>query len=297
MMKTREWWHGPFARLRGRAFVAVAWLILAGLFSQGAMAQEVMSVAQNMPGFKASSVYENFGNGESVNAFNGGLTVAHPSSISLPQNMGGMVRLTFAYNSKHMDDIYAFGGDEAPGWTGIDKPHGVLGFGWTLSLGRVLARTMQHEIYGSDPLHPTYETRVFYYYQDETGAEHKLYRDSAMENWGNAATEPSTSWYFTNDGSYIRAKYDISVHQWTIYFPNGSKSIAGGAENVSFIRPVVSGYMTTNPYTNGWYVTKIIDRAGNFTTITYNAYDATMQPYAGAINTINDQFGRTISFA
>ncbi len=271
--------------------VAGACFIVAELFAVCVHAQDTMKVAQESPGFRPTMT--NLGDGESVAPYNGGLTVVHPSAFLFPQNMGGSVRLLRVYNSKFMEDAYDSDGFFA---TPVDSPTGVLGLGWTLSLGRVLARTMRHEVYDCDPLHPTYEARVFYFYQGEDGGEHKLYRDSGMENWGNASTEPSTSWYFTNDGSYIRAKYDISLHQWTIYFPNGSKSIAGGEEGKSFLRPIIQGYMVVNPYTNGWYVTRIEDRAGNFTTITYRAYDAANQPYAGAISTIQDQFQRPITF-
>lgn len=69
-----------------------------------ALAQEPPPEALEMPGFKPEVSYQNFGNGESVNLGNGGLTVSHRSVIALPQNMGDVLCPTRVYNSKNIED-------------------------------------------------------------------------------------------------------------------------------------------------------------------------------------------------
>ncbi len=279
-----------------------------GLFGPGAVGQEVQRVAQEQPGFKSVSSFAEFSKGESVNDLSGGLTVTHASAVALPERLGWTLRPVRVYNSKTLDDAYDLGW--SPNWDPNDKLSGVLGLGWHLGFGRISVRLAQHEVYGSPG---TYETRIFYFYEDESGTERRLYRGGAMENWASDATEPADAngaWYYTNDGSYIRARYVAGTsHRWTLYFPDGSVREAQGtannaldATNVPSFVPYVSGGTGTNrfvknPHQHGWYVTKITDRAGNQTTLAYNAFNATSQPYGGSLSAITDPFGRTIAFS
>jgi hypothetical protein len=64
---------------------------LAGVSAWG---QQALQFVQDAPGFSAAMSYQNFGNGEHINIGTGGLTVVHPSAISLPQNMGAVLRPT-----------------------------------------------------------------------------------------------------------------------------------------------------------------------------------------------------------
>ena len=300
MMRERKWLGADFA-------AAVACLMVAGLFGNAAMAQEVMSVAQNMPGFKAASVYQDFGNGESVAPFNGGLTVIHPSSISLPQNMGGVIRPVRCYNSKDINDGYSFTGQPSSFFN--DKPYGFLGQGWLLSYGRVLLR-LGERITKPDVINGTllsYAYPVFCYYQDETGAERQLYWGGGVDIWQTQAYRPAGGWYFTNDGSYIRAYYNGTANKWTIFYPDGSKRTAGGTNAYVEAQPQAvmqnpdGSYCPTtaplkNPVANGWYVTSLADRSGNSVSVGYRPYDPVSQPYAGSIMMVTDQFQREITF-
>ena len=163
-------------------------------------AQEIMSVASEQPGFKAAQRYSDLGNGEVVSPFGGGLIVTHASTIRLPEPAGGSLGILRVYNSKTADVAYADGWDAER----IDKPYGVLGVNWTLSFGKVFVRLNQHHIYGGGP--NDFETRVSYFYQDESGAEHRLFR-GAMDNWAGPSVEPVEGTYFTNDASFLRATY------------------------------------------------------------------------------------------
>lgn len=300
--------------------LVVAFVVIAAVFP--AFAQEYMQVATNMPGFKPTMSYQNFGNGENVNGFNGGLTVSHSSSISLPQNLGASLGLSRVYNSKSVEDYFS----TSLGYKGVK--HGCLGAGWTLSMGRVFLRMSS---YGSDPAK---EYRKQWFYQDESGAEHRLYLNAeitgGIEHYDPSSQNQDVSnacprndkWYFTNDSSYIRAKYtadptdqyDPSKGYWTIYFPDGSKKILGNFEDSTnaFVVPVIASHSVTNTFVDGWYTTRVIDRANNNPIkIYYNIYEPApipanqndpydpydcLHPYAGAINHIIDQFNREITF-
>ncbi len=281
---------------------------LLSLLSASVLAQEIMKIASSAPGFSPGSVYERLGQGEVVAPFHGGLTVTHASALGLPENLGGALRPVRVYNSKTLEDAFL---DDVPSIKSYtDVPHGALGTGWHLGYGRVLLRLTLHTLTKEDTSQPI--TRPLWYYQDESGAEHRLFRGGRVENWAGPGSEPAADWYFTNDGSYIRAYYDGAAHLWRLYFPDGSSRLAGGATAGAFIpaeahRVVPPPGMVpwwdyvTNPAANGWYVTRITDRAGNAVQVAYNTYQndpagADYQPYGGAIASLTDSFGRAITF-
>ncbi|MGA9753140.1 MAG: PKD domain-containing protein, partial [Acidobacteriota bacterium] len=230
--------------------------------------------------------YESFGAGEQVNLANGGLVIAHPSAISLPQNMGGVLRPTRYYNSK-----ISWTNDSS---STNDLPYGPLGMGWTISYGHIFLR-----FYGNQGTGLQYAD---IYYSDESGAEHRLYWQGGAQQSSSVLQHPGTGWYFTNDSSFIRAYYQNSggadTGLWYLYFPDGSIRVAGETAQLAYIAPQIdsgSPYHLSNKYTNGWYVDQIRDREGNTISIRYMPYSG--QPFfGGAIDTITDQGGRTITF-
>ena len=273
---------------------------------------KTLNVNMSSPGFSPSMSYQNFGNGESVNTASGGLTVVHNSSLSLPQNMGASLNFTRVYNSKDSKDVLNGGtyvADEVfPNW-------GFLGPGWKMGFGRVFLRAVKN-----DSLN---KYVAFIYYEDESGAEHRLYRiDSDGGNFAKLLNDnwdysdiikndfpDDSKWYRSRDGSFIFAKFtnplptDLSRSYWTIFYPDGSKIICGGAntggEYNSFVMPLKSAYssLCRNVGSNGWYATRIIDKVGNTPIqIDYRGYDQSTQPYAGSISKVTDQFGRETSF-
>ena len=302
---------GPAGRsllAAGSAWGLAAFLVLA---APAFRAQEAPAVVEHSEGFKAYQSYLPFENGESVNLGNGGLVVAHPSIIHLPQNMGREVRPVRVYNSKFSEMAFGLGSNL------IDKPHGILGAGWTLSFGRVFLRVHSRQ----RPSQPGYyDTREAYYYSDESGAEHRLYLSQFpyYETFQQPYNGPTAgAWYFTNDGSYLRAKYAGGT--WTVYEPDGTTRSAGGTENYSYLPPAVGGGSVnpdgtrywdhlTDPFAQGWYTTGITDRAGNTVSLSYNYCDivvnpsAPAQPYPGSLHEITDPFtpgtpARKIAFA
>jgi len=269
--------------------------------------EEVQAVAQNMPGFKAQMQYQDLGNGESVNLANGGLIVSHASAIHLPGNMGSDLRPVQVYNSKSVVD----GFDDIVCPVYADQDYGPLGYGWHLGFGRVLMRHERKftgEIGGGSGGYQCADF-FYYYYEDESGAQHHLYPIGGF-TYTEATHSPAPVWYVTNDGSYIRAKYQSSIAQWVLYFPDGSVRRAGDPAKNGLVEPdlawgtwapqVPPEPTIRNPISHGWYVTAIEDRAHNVTTIAYKAYDATGQagtPLGGSIDYIEDCFHRRITFS
>lgn len=271
--------------------------------STNGQSKSMMQVAQETPGFKASMVYENFGNGESVNTANGGLTVTHASSVSLPQNKGGNLGFTRVYNSKYrtLDE---------PTDT-IEPSFGFLGPGWKLSFGRVFVQIRKFNVGTQEYFSPQWT------YEDESGAEHRFYQvNTTQPSWIETMTWPIDAesdlpnqhkWYVTTDGSYLVAKFvqgtgsnfdgQILTSYWVIYFSDGSKRIVGGNAN-AFVMPIEgSNNYSKNMQTNGWYVTQIIDRTGiNTINIHYYSNGTPDHPYAGSISQITDNFGRVVFF-
>lgn len=296
--------------LRINGLARIGWLVVLGLLgSVGASmlhAQETMDVIQNAPGFKATMAYQNLGNGESINLASGGLTVTHPCAVSLPQNMGGVIQPVRVYNSKGAGANGTISNNQ-------DNPYGIMGMNWTLTFGQVFLGLQNVLTSGGN----ANMTRAQYSYRDESGAVHQLFLDSTVEAYLGSSTKPNSNLgYYTNDGSYIRAKYTApgggwptSGGSWTIYFPDGSTRIAGGVSG-SFVAPdpqapVLNGDGTTyipglkNGHTCGWYVNNVTDRAGNTFNISYLTPSTTypsVPPYAGSINTITDLWGRTVTF-
>jgi len=296
-------------------FAALACVLVLALMGGAVWAEdEVLPVAASAPGFKAESSYQNLGNGENVSPFSGGLTVTHASSIGLLGNMGGGIRPTRVFNSlsNYAAYVYATLTPEQQ-W---DRPIGPLGAGWHLGVGRVFTRIILDQ----------YE----HFYEDESGAEHRLYK-----YYGDYPVPEGqqVTWYLTNDGSYIRARFTKAAlnvtfcdkGQWTLYFPDGSTRQAGDTTKNAFVATEYYGNPATdvtNPWSNGWYVTEITDRAGNTTKIVYRQFDPSLAPFAtsslaggggggrdctppaivdglgfaGCIDTITDHFGRKIKF-
>lgn len=209
------------------------WLVALGVIGLAGVAESVqaqtpMEIMQNSPSFRAEIPHSNFGNGESVNIANGGLTVVHPAAISLPENMGGMLRPVRVYSSKNQES--ALSGNTLLGSQPKDEPYGIMGMEWTLTAGRVFMRVKVSRL----PNSTTTLRRAQYYYLDESGVEHRLYRKQNLEpEYVNLHVPPSNiDGYYTNDGSYIRAQYALTLTDpndypntvsgtWSIFLPDG----------------------------------------------------------------------------
>jgi hypothetical protein len=186
--------------------------------------------------------------------------------------------------------------------------------GWQLGYGRVFLRVGTVYLDGNTES----LSQCLYFYQDESGAQHELYQSDASQNYlGSSTTPVAGTWYFTNDGSYLRARYNAGT--WTIFYPDGSQRVAGGTApayvqaipNQANMVPNADGTQyypegLQNVWSNGWYVTSVTDIAGNTINVSYltpnspgdpgyNASNPLVLP--GSISKIGDPFGRSIVFS
>ncbi len=121
-----------------------------------------------------------------------------------------------------------------------DLQPGMFGMKWGLSYGRVFlkVRRYQSSIQNGNAC---YANEAQYFFEDASGAEHRLYMDSHVENYTGASEHPNGQhFYFTNDSSYIRARFHYDSTNadncyWTIYYPDGSVRVAGGAN--AYVHP------------------------------------------------------------
>jgi YD repeat-containing protein len=163
-------------------------------------------------GFKAERVYNVTGL-DSVNVFNGNLTVSIPLGLAYPNNAGMNWSLRATYNSKlwEFEQLTYTGGLDAA-MNGTEYVNSVpgrrfnAGLGWLISMGRLIAP--------DDPVrrvraHTTFETPITWVYETPSGADHEFGPvDKAI----------------TTDGSHLRLRY-LADGRKMVEFPDGSQHI------------------------------------------------------------------------
>lgn len=200
-------------------------------------------------GVDAAQSYFQIGGAE-VNAFNFNLVVSFsdPVGAETPVDGGLTLSLTRTYNSRVFElkgwhCSYAFGGYTPPGcvrtqpgtggaWA-LPKAYSYLsvprqtpmGLGWDFHLGRVYGRgrTICEPAYRSN-LVPTYEDGQ-QVYQAPDGSEHTLV-PAASTPFSSDGPLDGSSYYYTIDGSMIRARWLPPAHEgedasWEVFLPDG----------------------------------------------------------------------------
>ena len=203
-------------RMFARATLAVLTVLLSAVSTH---AQQGINQKQ---GFNANNVYS-LHEIDTVNAFNGNLSVAIPIGPEFPLADGFSYRLTLHSNGNYWEsevrhDTYTEAKpngtreirthaegicDRSDGFT-VAFPHrrANAGLGWMLTLGR---------------LYPTASMLVGgWTYQSPDGADHVFHQTLTHGTTDNDAT------YFTRDGSYLRLQLDETAGSAVIEFPDGS---------------------------------------------------------------------------
>lgn len=209
-------------------------------------------------GFSPEKMYD-FGEVDSVNMFNGNLTLRMPVGERLSVNGVLAYQLTLTYNSNCWEYYHE------PDDSGISRPRnpsGMLlhakpakranaGMGWMLSMGRLITMSSTTDPSGKNGI-----------YESPDGADHNLYPSLHGES-------PDGVHYYSRDGSYIRA-VSTATEEWTVELADGTKQ--------RFHRVIPSG----NPWPDTTTVAgtelrlrEISDRFGNSVSVGY----ATAYPY------------------
>jgi hypothetical protein len=278
MMKTREWWHGPFARLRGRAFVAaegkmrtktqsVAWRVVLVLFvlisSLGAgcaIFADEPSYSDEWtaaPGFVPQMPYRQLSENEHVNLYNGNLTIIEPigSAISVGPDLRFQAHIrylgrgsgaNFAEDATRPDVFQYLGHDCNAGQ-------------WLVSYGFISPQVTNH---GSSSYRACCTVtqgngnEISYcaglVYVDESGSQHSLYHKQ----------NGSPSMWYAGDGSGVRAQFVSDADGWVIRLPGGRKLFLAH-QRQAFSVQCQSGLI-------GYDVTEVQDRFGNAYDLSYD---------------------------
>jgi RHS repeat-associated protein len=183
----------------------VATLLFLALPALPAAAEQQPSRARGM---SADSVYQ-IGDLDTINHFNGNLTIAIPIGQAYPVSPQLSYRLTLAYNSSVWDyeDLLDCPGDKnQPQLYNFPypTPHSNAGVGWSLHLGRLFAP--------NDAVYNKHNPNWLYVAPD--GSQHNFYEELHPREATTAGV------FYSNDGTYLRLDVrDLSLV--TVEAPDG----------------------------------------------------------------------------
>jgi hypothetical protein len=170
------------------------------------------------PGFPAEQSFH-VGDVDSVNLFNGALTLTLPLGISYPVNGGFSYNLKLTYNSSPWQflTVHRMGPPPDTDLTrtqALPSPCSNAGLGWRVSFGRMDPPCQVPDSNGTYPVNPIY--------QDENGTDHIFYPTLHKDDPEDTGLPTGVlDVQYTRDGSYLRLrKYSAGYRE--IEFPDGS---------------------------------------------------------------------------
>ncbi len=170
------------------------------------------------PGFPVEQSFH-VGDFDSVNLFNGALTLSLPIGTSYPVNGGFSYNLKLTYNSSpwlFKTVKYPIPPDytqEIPRTQAYPNPCSNAGLGWRVSFGRMDPPCQVPDVNDTYPLGPIY--------QDENGTDHIFYPTLHDGDADDAAVSGVSDVQYTRDGSYLRLKVYTAGYR-EIESPDGS---------------------------------------------------------------------------
>jgi YD repeat-containing protein len=151
-----------------------------------------------LKGFNENNVYH-VNDYDSVNAFNGNLTISIPIGPAYPAAEGSSIQLMLHSNA-NVWDVEEYKGGCALATMALLHRRANAGLGWILTLGRLF-----------DPLHPTAGNQ--WTYESPDGADHVF---------GPSTSQVSTAAVtYTADGSFLRMT-EVNAASRKIEFPDGT---------------------------------------------------------------------------
>ncbi len=233
--------------------------LLAALLAAPALADVHPNTA---PGFPVDQSFH-VGDIDSVNLFNGALTLTIPIGGSYPVNGGFSYSLKLTYNSspwQFKTVHYAVPPDyrDVTRTQAYPNPCSNAGLGWRLSFGRMNPPCQVPDSNGDYPSDPIYE--------DENGTDHIFY---PVLHYGDAEDAPVagvSDVEYTRDGSYLRLKQYTAGYQ-EIEFPDGSVRRFDAMTGMpSQLRDAFGNNVTITYPTNQWVLT---DSQGRTQTVVF----------------------------
>ena len=205
--------------------------------------------AQTHPNLVTNGTSSSGGELDSVNLFNGSLSLVVP--IGAPFHVNG--HLSYGLSVSYSSSLWRFtkrrdlSGPEPITYTQASlDPRANAGEGWVLSLG---------DLYS--PNTPQFNDGSNWVYVDEVGAEHLFY--STLHD-GETETDPYDDYQYTRDNSYLRMR-DVPSDQWEtswlaereIQFPNGVVHVfqlSGGVWRLRWMLDAYTASLARSAITN-----------------------------------------------
>lgn len=223
-------------------------------------------------GYKPDGTYD-FSSLDTINLFNGNLSLSLPLGEAFPQGGGSTFGLQLAYTSNIWDFDYECS-TTGPEWHPIGRPPFFFGaeecvtqaypernvnagLGWSLDLGSLIP-----------PKHPTPDRKhPSYYYRAPDGGRTAFFpelRPGVQVSGGNGLWT-----YFSRDAQFLKLESTLELHARTptasdtitVHFPNGSRKKFGW---LKWLRAD-----STDGGDYDWRVMEIADAFGNATTVRY----------------------------
>ncbi|HEY2031324.1 MAG TPA: hypothetical protein VGH20_19170 [Myxococcales bacterium] len=233
---------------------------------------------------------------QSVDLFNGTLSLRIPISLQYPVGAGSAYSLALVYSSS----VWEFEGSAAGTRTAVPAPFFDAGLGWTVGFSRLLA---PHSSFNQGPrwLYLDASGRVHPFYQTVHGAPTDAAEGagrfcSVARNFCNVdaecgagggvcTTDPAGQLVaFTRDGSVLRMR-QINASLRRIEFPDGSTEDFAPATGVFRLTAHLDGY--GNGYTLSYPSSTLVvltDTTGRVQTLSYRADPAAH--YAAILDTV-----------
>lgn len=225
-------------------------------------------------GFKPDGTYD-FSSLDTINLFNGNLSLSLPLGEAFPQGGGSTFGLQLAYTSNIWDFDYVcsatgpewhpvgrppffFGAEECV-TLAFPEPYVNAGLGWSLDLGSL-----------KPPKFPTPDQKYpSYYYRSPDGGRTAFFpelRPGVQVSGGNGLWT-----YFSRDAQFLKLESTFELHARppaasdaiTVHFPNGSRKKFG------WLKWLRADSTDGTPGDYDWRVIEIVDAFGNATTVRY----------------------------
>jgi RHS repeat-associated protein len=204
------------------------------------------------PGFPADQSF-NAGDVDTVNLFNGALTLKVPIGITYPVNGNFSYSLKLTYNSSpwlFKTVSYLLPPDytqEVSRTQAYPNPCSNAGLGWRVSLGRMDPPCQVPDANGGLSNEPIY--------QDENGTDHVFYPVLHYGDAEDAGLSGVSDVQYTRDGSYLRLKVYTAGYR-EIEFPDGSVRRFGADGLPTEIRDTFGNKLSISYATaNQWVLT------------------------------------------
>jgi RHS repeat-associated protein len=223
-------------------------------------------------GFNAEKMYD-FSAVDSVNMFNGNMTLHIPLGSELRANGVLPYQLSLSYNSLFWEylQVPANAPEDPDELQAVPTKHSNAGAGWIATLGRLIDPS---EFAGNDD--------HAWMVVSPDGAEHALH--PALHDEATDGVHQ-----YTRDGSYARFT-PVSTHVSTVELADGT------TQTFTELQPQAGIWATATTTTHKWRLTSIADRFGNSVTIGYSQSVTGANPYYTEIWTITDGPRTTTAF-